>query len=641
MPGSSSKAKKMKRKALDSDPKTLEGQAGSGKRSRAQASLQPPTDVNDSQPRCSGRSGAGKGGRGAQLEKIGAILDAPARTSQPKGTTSLTSNFPLNPLAPEPSRKGHGSRSKIKQPPPPYTISETLDSSTTTSRPRPKKIKKTVTPSLSLEASNYQPAFIQRDVGGRYGFAPPIVPPGTEPDLQALNNSFVAAAKGVSEQRALSASHDSCLVAANALERRLPAAASSNLSQRVLLEPSIVNLSGAHFHENLDPTLQPINHGDQRNLGPQGTDSERSDASMESSDVEDTSDGDEDSADRQIGWGEAGGRHDAHPGFSEEVQLSQPRVAIALPSDFEFQHSRDEDDHAAGRSLAFSDVSSSDDSETDAPQPADVLQLHHQKNGHPHLPDPALLDLLNGAETVNKPGSMKATKASKDPGDGPKSTQLAWYGPHWKHFLEEAKGECRALHALENAFPKLVPDLSTTVTESLSASLVEWLKDGNQVEADVWPARKPDMARLVCISLVSSPSLLPCTVSSTQERANWVEAAAANLLDKSAYLRDGKDELGKTRNFAHPALREATILFLYVGSYRIAHRRPDVFRKQDYLPIYNGMLELLNDKLMKDPYHSPKLVWQLHKWAEAGWVQSCKLDSNNTSKHTHLQIELD
>ncbi|KAG0693676.1 hypothetical protein DFH29DRAFT_1007045 [Suillus ampliporus] len=607
MPGSSSKAKKMERKALDSDPKMLEGQAGLGQRSRAQASLQPPTDVNNSQPRC-------------------AILDAPAWTSQPKGTTSLTSNFPLNPLAPEPSHKGCGSRSK-------------------------------------------------------YGFAPPIIPPGTEPDLQALNNSFVAAAKGVSEQCALSASHDSRLVAANALEHRLPAAASSDLSQQVLSEPSIVNLSDAQFHENLDPILQPINHGDQRNLGPQGTDSEHSDASMESSDVEDTSDGDEDSVDRQIGWGEAGGCRDTHPGFSEEVQPSQPWVAIALPSDFKFQHSRDEDDHAAGRSLAFSNVSSSDDLEMDAPQ---LMSCNFtiRKMGIPAFPILPFWTSSMVPEMVNKPGSTNATKASKDLGDGPKSTQLAWYGPRWKHFLEEAKGECCALHALENAFLKLVPDLSTTVTESLSASLVEWLKDGNQVEADVWPAHKPDMARLLYddlstwrsdlkkIVIAITPSLyslIPPANLPAQEHANWVEAAAANLLDKLAYLHDGKDELGKTRNFAHPALGEATILFLYVGSYHITHRRPDIFCKQvplnsivslmaskkgngksypnfsskDYLPIYNGMLKLLNNKLMKDPYHSPKLVRQLCEWAKAGWAQSCKLNSNNTSKHTHLQIELD
>ncbi|KIK40661.1 hypothetical protein CY34DRAFT_86884, partial [Suillus luteus UH-Slu-Lm8-n1] len=245
---------------------------------------------------------------------------------------------------------------------------------------------------------------------------------------------------------------------------------------------------------------------------------------------------------------------------------------------------------------------------------------------------------------------------------------LAWYGSRWKRFLDGAKGECRVLHALENPFPRLVPDLSVSITESLSASLVEWLKDGNQVEADVWPARKPDMARLlyddlstwrsdlkkIVVAITPSVySIIPPAELSTKERASWVEEAATELLDRSKYLRDGKDELGKTKNFAHPGLREVIIFFIYTGSYRIAHRRPDIFRKQvplkclalvatafhcvldglrkngngktypnfsskDYLSIYNRMLGLLED-IMKDPYHGPKLVQQLCRWAEAGW----------------------
>ncbi|KAG1890594.1 uncharacterized protein F5891DRAFT_1212751 [Suillus fuscotomentosus] len=643
MPGSPSKKKRTKCKALDSDLKALEGQAGSEKRSQAHAKAST-NDVGESQPRHSGCPGAGKGGRGAQLEKIGAILDAPAWTSQPKGTTSLNSDFPVNPLAPELPCKGRGSQSKIKQPPPPYTTSETLDSNTTVPRPRPKKIKKIVAPSLSLETSNNQPTFIQREVGQRYRFSPPVVPPGTEPDLQALNNPFVAAAKAAKEQHV--ASHNSHLIVADAFERHPPAAPTNDhLLQQVLSQPVIANLSD----DNLDPTLWSINQGD---FGPQDTDTEGSDASEEGSDSEDTSDGDDDSTNQQIGWGESRGRHNAHPGFSEEVQPSQPRVAVALPTDFEFQHSWDEDDQAAG-TLAFDDASGSDDSETGASQPADVLELHHKKNGRPRLPDPALLDLLRGAETANTSGSKKkATKASKDPGDGPKSTQLAWYSPRWKRFLEEAKGECRVLHTLENAFLKLVPDLSTTITELLSASLHP---------PDVWPARKPDMARLLYddlstwrsdlkkIVVAITPSvyaLIPPTDLSTQERANWVKAAAADLLDKSKYLRDGKDELGKTKNFAHPGLREAAILFLYFNCVFDGLKKngngktyPN-FSSKDYLCIYNRMLRLLED-IMNDPYHGPKLVQRLREWAEAGWAEFCKLNSTDTSKHIHLQIELD
>ncbi|KAG1851433.1 hypothetical protein DFJ58DRAFT_728874 [Suillus subalutaceus] len=444
MPGSPSKKKRTKHKALDSDLKVLNGQAGSEKRVSAS-----PVWVVQVQ---------GKEGRGAQLEKIGAILDAPSYLARVvEVTPKLSSPLLLTPL------QGHWIQTPVAP------------------RPRPKKIKKTVAPFSSLEALNNQPTFVQREVGGQYGFCPPIVPPGTEPDLQALNNSFVAAAKAAKEQCTPSASHNSHL-AADAFKCHLPSAASSDvdLSQQVLSRPAIVNLPDARLYENLDPTLRPINQSDS---GLQGTNSEGSDASEEGSDGEDTSDGDN-GADQQIGWGESGGCHNAHPGFSGEVQPSQPQAAIALPTDFEFQHSRDEDDQAAGRALASSDSSSSDDSATDAPQLADVLELHHKKNCHPRLPDPALLDLLCGAEMANVSGSKtKATKASKDPGDGPKTTQLAWYSPCWKHFLKGAKGECHVLHALENPFPRLITDLSTSITESLSASLVEWLKDGNQVEA--------------------------------------------------------------------------------------------------------------------------------------------------------------
>lgn len=78
------------------------------------------------------------------------------------------------------------------------------------------------------------------------------------------------------------------------------------------------------------------------------------------------------------------------------------------------------------------------------------------------------------------------------------------------------------------------------------------------------------------------PSYLPHIILSPQPPflSAWVENTATDFLDDSMFLRDGVDELGKTKNFAHPGLREATILFLYTGSYRIARRRPDIFRKE-------------------------------------------------------------
>jgi hypothetical protein len=88
-------------------------------------------------------------------------------------------------------------------------------------------------------------------------------------------------------------------------------------------------------------------------------------------------------------------------------------------------------------------------------------------------------------------------------------------------------------------------------------------------------------------SLTSRRSLLPSVYSiippadlSTKEHMNWVEAAVTDLLDRLKYLHDWKDELGKTKNFTHPGLHKAIILFIYTGSYCISHRQLDIFCKQ-------------------------------------------------------------
>ncbi|KAG2131070.1 hypothetical protein DEU56DRAFT_757695 [Suillus clintonianus] len=63
-------------------------------------------DAADAAPRRSGRSNAGTGGRNAQLEKIGVVLEAKSQNRKPKGATSLGTLNPVNPQAPEPPCKG-------------------------------------------------------------------------------------------------------------------------------------------------------------------------------------------------------------------------------------------------------------------------------------------------------------------------------------------------------------------------------------------------------------------------------------------------------------------------------------------------------------------------------------------------------
>jgi hypothetical protein len=75
-----------------------------------------------------------------------------------------------------------------------------------------------------------------------------------------------------------------------------------------------------------------------------------------------------------------------------------------------------------------------------------------------------------------------ASAKAKELGDGPRATQLGWYGPQWKSFLEVTKSECHAQHTIENPFPKLAKDLTGSINKILMALLIEWLEGGQQVE---------------------------------------------------------------------------------------------------------------------------------------------------------------
>jgi len=122
--------------------------------------------------------------------------------------------------------------------------------------------------------------------------------------------------------------------------------------------------------------------------------------------------------------------------------------------------------------------------QTTPSKPNNVLNCHHDKNGHPRLPDPESLQLLNQvAESVDQAQGQSRTKKSKGPDSGPRPDQLAWYGPRWKSFLEEAKGECRGQHALENPFPPLIKGVPGTISEVLLSVLIVWDKNGRQFEA--------------------------------------------------------------------------------------------------------------------------------------------------------------
>ncbi|KAG1801238.1 uncharacterized protein BJ212DRAFT_1305081 [Suillus subaureus] len=282
-----------------------------------------------------------------------------------------------------------------------------------------------------------------------------------------------------------------------------------------------------------------------------------------------------------------------------------------------------------------------------------------------------------------------------------KLTQLGWYKNGWKSFLEEVKGECHTVHTLDNPFPNLIKDLPCSITEVLVSLKTKWEKTGKQVESSVWPVQKFNMARLrselkkVIISLVPRMlDLIPPDEVPAHEHLTWVQNAALELCINSLFLQNRYDsnvfvftllfiphdtniwKQGKTNNFANPALREVIALFYYTGSYRIAQKRLDLFRHQlplsclalittvfdcvllgfskngsgkiflkftvkEYEPIYKEMMEMIQ-LILKDEYHSPKLIKQLEEWAAYGWSQSLKLDGCGLqARPDHLKVVLD
>ncbi|KAG2046226.1 hypothetical protein BDR06DRAFT_1014911 [Suillus hirtellus] len=642
---SSPKRVKAKRKVVESDITAVTVQ---GKKARAAdkaglVSLQLTSDIN-APIRRSGHPGAGTGGRNAQLEKVAAVLEAPARTNLPKGSTTLTPNISANPLAPEPCRKGRGCPPK---PPPPYSITDSTGSAVVSSRWKGKKAKRCAKP-------YWRPSvFFQWAV--QWGSS-------------AISVSFT----------------------------------SSYLR--------LTFTSSVHYERRANISLQ---HPDSEDSDTSSSDESSGEDSDDPADIDNA-------GEREFGWAEVGGHHSAHPGFSREPEPSPVHATSILAPDLEFQYSHDDDDMNAKQALAFNNPSSHESApegaqrvpevselgsqvqhqsvdisqgiqESDGSQPEDVaddvLGQHHKTNGRPHLPNPASLELLHHVARKKDPTNDEDPDDKQQPAKGrhgPKPTQLSFYPAHWKNFLKDAKGACRAQHALENPFPALVKDSPGSIAEALLAVLVQWDEAGKQFEPGYWPGHKPNMVKLLYedlstwrselkknVVVIASmiPGLVPLSNIPPQECASWVEGAAAGLKAGLKFLCDGVDEQGKTRNFANPALCDAIIMFMYTGPYRIVRRHPDIFSKQlplsclalvcavfvcvlnglikngsrqsfpkftakEYGPTYKSALKSLQD-IMKDPYHGPKLVEQLQSAA------CCKVDGNEVPHNVDIEIMLD
>ncbi|KAG2104653.1 uncharacterized protein F5147DRAFT_807475 [Suillus discolor] len=662
----------------------------------------------------------GTGGRNSQLEKLDAVLERPSCKRSSKGSTTFGADVSKNPQAPD-SCKGKGHKSRKVAAPPPYApadvnlVDASQASNTQQDVPKTTIVPPGTEPNLQALNNPYVAAMIGTAAARppTNSSVPSLIPHAPlEPNSQVLNNPYVAAMIGTAAARPPTNSSVPSLIPSAPLEPRFSdaikyyyqPATSPQMPEHVIdlalrIQPSSLGVGGC-----LEPSVPNVTQYDIQPMfkgtalprlpeGPTGpalqpqnrpppisdrSDLDGSDENDESSTDEDTKEGVKDAGENDtVGWG---------ADFRRNNHLSH----------FKIHYSHDEDENGAAASLTSVQLqphvqnSRKDDAAANLvltqPKVDDVLKKHQKKNGWRRLPDPEALEVLRRQTETDVQQEAPTSRSEAKP------TQLGWYGTGWKGFLEDAKAECRAVHALENPFPSLTHDLTCLIMEVLLSVKLAWEQAGKQVETGVWPAQKSNMARLlyddlatwrselkkVVISLaLSILGLVPPAEVPALERPVWVSHEASRQRKDSLFLRGGFDANGKTNNFASPALREAVVLFYYTGPYRIAQRRPEIFRTQlslsclalvataydcgllgfekngtgkvfpkftakEYKTEYEEMLEMMG-VVLDDAYHGPKLVKQLQEWAAYGWLEGLKVDSRGSleMKRTHLKVVLD
>ncbi|KAG2079814.1 uncharacterized protein F5147DRAFT_661645 [Suillus discolor] len=621
--------------------------------------------------RHSEHSNAGTGGRNSQLEKLDAVLEQPSRKRSSKGSTTFGADVSKNPQAPD-SRKGKGHKSRKVAAPPPYApadvnlVDASQASNTQQDVPKMTIVPPGTEPNLQALNNPYVAAMIGTAAARppTNSSVPSLIPHAPlEPNSQVLNNPYVAAMIGTAAARPPTNSSVPSLIPSAPLEPRFldaikyyyqPATSPqmpehfidpalriqpSSLGVGGCLEPSVPNVTQYNIQPMFKgtalprlpegptgPALQPQNRpppiSDRSDLD--GSD-ENDESSMDKYNKEGVKDAGEDDI---VGWG---------ADFRRNNHLSH----------FKIHYSHNEDENGAAASLTSVQLqphvqnSRKDDAAANLvltqPKVDDVLKKHQKKNGQRRLPDPEALEVLRQQTETDVQQEAPTSRSEAKP------TQLGWYGTGWKGFLEDAKAECRAVHALENPLPSLTHDLTRSIMEVLLSVKLAWEQAGKQVETGVWPAQKSNMARLlyddlatwrselkkVVISLAPSIlGLVPPAEVPALERPAWVSHEASRQRKDSLFLRGGFD-----------ANYDCGLLgFKKNGTGKVFPK----FTAKEYKTEYEEMLEMMGI-VLDDAYHGPKLVKQLREWAAYGWLEGLKVDSRGSleMKRTHLKVVLD
>ncbi|KAI5988300.1 hypothetical protein F5J12DRAFT_786874 [Pisolithus orientalis] len=253
-----------------------------------------------------------------------------------------------------------------------------------------------------------------------------IMPPRLEPDLQVLNNPYIATIQGDQVP-----SNTSC-----------PPTPQPNYQCRFIPHQLPATVPDSCIDPSLDSLLSSrqtsatadVCHRSLEKLSSEGFSEEESESSSnnpldaEAGEVSgNESDKDEDNA---FGWGAMNLRQSTHPGFSQETMTSNPICYNSLPPDHEFQYSHNEDDNAALRSLQSKDKAQPEGSPHGTV--VNILECHHHTNCHPSVPNHDLLtlahDLVNEVSQCTR--APHNSKKAKDEDQLP--SQLRFYKAVWK-----------------------------------------------------------------------------------------------------------------------------------------------------------------------------------------------------------------
>ncbi|KIM52517.1 hypothetical protein SCLCIDRAFT_32584 [Scleroderma citrinum Foug A] len=129
-------------------------------------------------------------------------------------------------------------------------------------------------------------------------------------------------------------------------------------------------------------------------------------------------------------------------------------------------------------------------------QNTDILDEHYTKNRRPRPPDTSNL------AAVIKHRNKCYSKTPKD-AHSASPTQIGFYPPKWKDFLEECKVETRTYAAISDPWPHRRQLLNGFILDTINMSVLRWKREEHLVEKGYYPKYRKAMGELLFDDLAS------------------------------------------------------------------------------------------------------------------------------------------